>query len=58
MIFAVAVVALVTAVNDSQKEKQFADLNKSAEQKNIVNLLKFISAIGGMQKKWQVGVEA
>jgi hypothetical protein len=36
MIFAVIICVLVTAVNDSQKEKQFAELNKSAEQNKMV----------------------
>ena len=36
MIFAVAIVALVSAFNDWQKEKQFQELNKTAEQTKIV----------------------
>ena len=36
MIFAVVIVCLESSINDWQKEQQFQELNKAAEQKKIV----------------------
>lgn len=47
MILAVAIVALVSSFNDWQKEQQFQELNKTAEQANVVRSR---SAMAGVDK--------
>ena len=40
MIVAVMIVSTVTAVNDLQKQKQFAELNDVADSKRVVNVVR------------------
>lgn len=40
MLIAVVIVSCVTAINDLQKQKQFADLNDVADSKKVLNVIR------------------